>query len=351
MDNIKSVNADVFQTIPNAAVIGAGISGLFAARTLADHGVKVTVIDKGRGIGGRMSTRRVNGRPCFDHGAQYFTARDARFQRYVEAWIEQGIVARWPDSENNPSQKLVVFKDGQRTEKSDTHERFVGVPAMNNVCKNLAKDLKVRVSTRVEKIESVDSLIRLTDDKGNVVGEFDRLVVSTPAEQTAELLENFPELARPISQIQMQPCWAVMASFESPLSNDWVGAFVHDSIVTWAARNSTKPQRPNDAEHLLLHADYQWTAEHWEDDPEFVAQRVLDAFWESSGLEKQIPIHLQPHRWKFAIPIDPPESRCYSDSASKIVACGDWAGGPRVEGAFLSGMAAAGRILGTLNSR
>jgi len=65
----------------------------------------------------------------------------------------------------------------------------------------------------------------------------------------------------------------------------------------------------------------------------------------------QSPLHLAAHLWKFAFPIDPPSERCFFDAESGIVACGDWAGGPRVEGAFLSGMAAAGRILGTLSAK
>lgn len=51
------------------------------------------------------------------------------------------------------------------------------------------------------------------------------------------------------------------------------------------------------------------------------------------------------------MPVDPTSERCFFDAESGIAACGDWAGGPRVEGAFLSGMAAAGRILGTLSMK
>ena len=200
------------------AVIGAGISGLIAARALVDHGLPVTVLDKGRGVGGRMSTRRVDGHGAFDHGAQYFTARDPRFQKYVETWMQQGVVASWPDQDRK--QNIVVFNNGSRTQQPDTQQRLVGVPAMNSVCKHLAKDLKVQTSTRIETVERVDDGIRLTDVEGNLVGEFDRLIVTAPAAQAAELLAQFPRLANPISQIEMQPCWAVMASFAKPISND-----------------------------------------------------------------------------------------------------------------------------------
>lgn len=345
------VTAPRFDPVPKVAVIGAGISGLFAARTLADHGLDVTVFDKGRGVGGRMSTRRLDGQPCFDHGAQYFTARDSRFRRYVDAWSEQGIVARWPDANSDKSQKIVVLENGKVTQKSDANERFVGLPAMNAVCKHLAIGVDVQTSARVDRIEQVETGIRLTGESDAALGVYDRLIVSAPAAQTAKLLTDFPLLAEPISNIQMQPCWALMVSLEQPVTQDWVGAFIHDSILTWVARNSTKPQRPCEAEHLVIHAGHPWTALNWERDADDVASEMLAAFWKAIGSPPQAPTQFQVHRWGFAIPVYPPKSRCFFDADSGIAACGDWAGGPRVEGAFLSGMAAAGRILGTLTAK
>jgi photolyase PhrII len=346
-----------FDPVPRVAVIGAGISGLCAARTLADHGLPVIVFDKGHDVGGRMSSRRLegdDGHVTFDHGAQYFTARDPRFRRYVDSWLQQGVVAIWPNSESDPSHKIVEITHGRVLEKPDTNERFVGSPAMNAVCRHLATDLNVQTQTQVGRIESVADGIRLSDEAGRMLGTFQRVIVSAPAPQTVDLLIDFPELAQPISKIQMQPCWAVMASFEQPITSEWVGAFIHDSVLTWVARNSTKPNRsssPSNAEHLVLHAGHKWTAENWERSRDEVAQKLLAAFWRDSGVPPQSPLHLNAHRWKYAIPVDPTSERCFFDAESGIAACGDWAGGPRVEGAFLSGMAAAGRILGTLSMK
>ena len=342
----KQVTTPRCDPVPRVAVIGAGISGLFAARTLADHGLPVTVFDKGQGVGGRTSSRRVDGQLCFDHGAQYFTARDDRFKRYVDTWAEQGVVARWPETQIDSPQKIVVLENGKVTEKPDSNERFVGSPSMNAVSRHLALNLDIRQKTRVASIDSTNQAIRLNDESGVLMGEFDRLIVSAPATQTAELLVNFPTIADPISKIRMNPCWAVMASFASSITDDWVGAFIHDSMLTWAARNSTKPNRPASAEHIVLHAGHQWTEANWERDADEVAQELLAEFWQASGIASQPPFHLQAHRWQYATPVDPPVERCFFDADAGIVACGDWAGGPRVEGAFLSGMAAAGRILG-----
>ena len=349
---LAKVTTPRFDPVPNVAVIGAGLSGLFAARTLQDHGISVTLFEKSRGVGGRMSTRRV-GDPddgtTFDHGAQYFTARDRRFIRYVDSWIEQGLVAKWPDKKLGSDQKIVVMENGNIKSESDSDDRFVAVPKMNSICKHLSTDLEVQIGTRIARISPAPNGVELFDKAENSLGQFDRLIVSTPAAQTAELLVDFPTLAEPIAKIEMNPCWATMVGFEKPITDQWVGTFLHGSFLSWAARNSSKPGRNPNFEHVVIHANPEWTTKHWEHEASEIAETMLAEFWKVTGISPKPNIHLQSHRWKYAIPPEPSDTRCFAEDSAVIVACGDWASGSRVEGAFLSGMAAAGRILGTLS--
>ena len=62
------------------AIVGAGMAAIACARTLVQAGHQVSVFEKSHGLGGRMSTRN-SPFGTFDHGAQYFTVRDARFQQ------------------------------------------------------------------------------------------------------------------------------------------------------------------------------------------------------------------------------------------------------------------------------
>ncbi len=344
----NKVTAPRFDPILQVAVIGAGLSGVFAARTLADHGLQVTVFEKSRGVGGRMATRRLDDATSFDHGAQYFTARDKRFRRYVNSWIEQGLVAAWPDPRLGTDQKIVVLKNGKIESVSASEQRFVGVPAMNSICKHLASGLDIRTETRVVRGEPSERGIELLDEEESSLGVYERLIVTAPAEQTAELLVKFPRLHEQIAGVKMNPCWATMIQFANPITDEWVGAFLHDSFLAWAARNGTKPGRFRSEETLVLHAKPDWTADHWDNEPEAVAQEMLNEFGRVSGINLQTPLHLQAHRWKFAIAEQPAQANCFFDAEAGIVACGDWASGSRIEGAFLSGMSAAGRILGTL---
>lgn len=344
---LAKVTKPRFQSPSKVAIIGAGLSGLIAARTLKDHGIDVQVFEKSRGVGGRMATRRIDDQHSnFDHGAQYFTVRDDRFRRYVESWKQQGLVAQWPDPALGAEQTIVVLKDGGVVSESSPGMRYVGVPAMNRICKHLAEDLDVRKQTRVTRMTSTETGLEIFDENGEHLGQFDQAVVSIPAEQAAMLLAEDREMTEALNRIQMNPCWAVMAGFEKPLTDQWVGAFVHDSPLSWAARNSTKPGRNKKVEHLILHANPDWTASHWESPAEEVAEEMLQEFWRVSGLTPQVPNHLRGHRWKYAIPSSDQAGQCLFDCTERIAICGDWVVGGRVEGAFLSGMAAAGRILG-----
>jgi renalase len=319
------------------AVVGAGLSGLLCARTLADHGHRVEVFEKARGPGGRMSTRR-SGEWRFDHGAQYFTVRDRRFARWVESLRQDGVVAKWAG-------KTAVLEGGAINIREDDTERFVGVPGMNALCRRLASDTEVSYQSRVTALERINQRWRLAAEDGNDLGRFDAVVVSAPAPQAAALLkQEAPDLAALSAAVKMAPCWAVMVAFPQALEVGFDGAFVHGSPLSWVARNTSKPGRPVD-ETWVLHATPQWSQQHLELDPEDVAPRLLEAYADALGKVLPGPSHIAAHRWRFALPVEPLAEPCLFEPELALAACGDWCGGPRVEGAFLSGNAAAGRFL------
>jgi predicted NAD/FAD-dependent oxidoreductase len=135
-----------------------------------------------------------------------------------------------------------------------------------------------------------------------------------------------------------------MASYPQTLELSFDAAFVHGSPLAWVARNSAKPGRPT-AEAWVLHASPEWSREHLELDQGTAAQRLVDAFRNAVVGELLPAASVTAHRWRFALPENPLAEACLFDEQRALVACGDWAGGPRVEGAFLSGCAAAEGLL------
>ncbi len=208
----KHTTRPLHQPRPRAAVIGAGVSGLICARTLLDHGVEVTVFEKSRGVGGRMATRRTVEGPRFDHGAQYFTVRDERFERYVKSWTQDGIVAPWEG-------RICSLIDGRPQWKENTTPRFVGVPGMSSICRHLAADLNIQFSTQVNAPERRENTWNICDVDGRHLGEFDYVISSAPAPQSAELLAGAPILQQQAKLTKMHACWAVMVSFDESLES------------------------------------------------------------------------------------------------------------------------------------
>lgn len=322
--------------------MGAGISGLFAARTLADHGLDVRVFEKSRGPGGRSSTRR-DGEYSFDHGAQYFTVQDDRFRRYVDSWIEEGLVQCWQG-------RIGTASGGEVRLKGDWVDRFVGVPGMSSVAGHLASQLNISYDTRVKGIGGTPDYWRLIEHSGEDLGSFNVVIVALSPEQAATLLVESSNLIKQAQSVQMLPTWTVMAVFDPSLDLELDGMFVHDSPLSWVARNNSKPGRPRH-ECWVLHGTSNWSALHLEEGEEKVAAALLQAFFEAIGSKSIQPIFTKAHRWRFALAENPLKVGCLWDEKRRLGVCGDWCHMSRIEGAFLSGLAIAERVLGLSQSK
>lgn len=322
----------------SVAIVGAGIGGLACARKLSNSDFRVQVFEKGRGVGGRISVRRTASGGEFDHGAQYFTVREEAMAKQVDEWLAAGVIAPWEGV-------VVSLRENSTVEiTSKKTTRYVGVPGMNAIGKQLAVDLDIRLQTRVASIDRVDKRWRLMAEDATSLGEFATVVLNAPASQSVDLIHRYPSFAEMIRPAKIAPCWAAMISFDERLDCDWDAAFVENSPLSWVARNSSKPQRARLPDCWVLHANSDWSAAHLEESPDWAMGELLNNFWRSTRLPPQQPKFATAHRWRFALPVEPLEQRHLFDRELSLGACGDWCGGPRVEGAFLSGVSLADAI-------
>ena len=333
-------NARSAEKIRRVAVIGAGISGLAAARTLRDQGLDVVVVERADKVGGRTA-HRMAGAHHFDHGAQYFTAREPRFRRHVASWLEIGLVAPW-------SGRIVSLEKGGRTSQVTPLDRFVGVPGMNAMAEHLAEGLDLEMGHSVSGVSRERGEWRIETGRGTL-GAFDALVVAMPPEQLKSI--SIPAGVRDaVQRFHMLPSWCVMAAFEDPLPLDFDGAFINEGVIDWIGRDSSKPGRRG-GERWVIHAGADWSAARLDDSPGEVAQSLLAEFFQAVGLADSEPVHLEGHRWSYAKPATETQVACIWLSEQAVALCGDWCLGGRVEGAYLSGVAAAGRLLGAAVSQ
>jgi predicted NAD/FAD-dependent oxidoreductase len=316
-------------------VIGAGLAGLTAARILSGQGHDVVVLDKGRKPGGRMSTRCTED-VCFDHGAQYFTARDARFRRQVGIWREHGLVDGWD------ARIAVVNEQGVEKEKGAT-ERYVAVPGMSAICEELASELAdCRLSWHVTGVRYEAGQWMLVSNGGGRLSA-DAVVCAVPPPQALALFRD-SEITNALADIEMQPCWALMAVLDRPLLKRHDAAFVNYGPLSWLARQASRPGRSG-VEAWVLHAGPEWSAEHLADNPEDIKQGLLRAAFEMPIAQTVEVGFAVAHRWRYALARKPIVQGAIWFEDRRLAFAGDWCHGSRVEGAYLSGSVAAERIM------
>ena len=338
------------------AIVGAGIAGITCARTLVQAGHHVTVFEKSKGAGGRMATRETEF-GGFDHGAQYFTVRDERFEKALAT--ASGLVRPWS------ANKVRILGDlGQVVAASlpANEAHWVATPGMNALVRQWAQPLldagQLVLETRVVYIEE-DKLDPKrwqlqTDGPGaGVHSGFDAVVLALASTQAHALLsdsELADALTTDIAGVTVAPCWTLMVAFPqalqptlSSLGPQWNVARSTHHRIAWLARESSKPGR-GPVERWTVQANPAWSQRHLEDSAERVKGKLLKAFTEVTGIHAEPP-YAAVHRWRYAQTTKPLGKTHAWDAESRIGVCGDWCLGHRVEDGFVSGLEMALAIL------
>lgn len=320
------------ERVDGVLVIGAGMAGLTAATELERRGVTTVVVDKGRAPGGRMASRTI-GPARYDHGAQHFSARAPAFADRVAEWVEAGVAHEWIRS---PS-----LTEPQR----GTEPRFVGAGGMRAVPEHLAQGLDVRTGVTVESIRHTDDGVAAFMAGGDAI-EASGLVLTPPLPQLLALLEvgavPLPAAThRLLASVEYDPCLAVMAQLDGPsgLADDHVT--VDRGPIAWMADNQGKGVSGVPA--VTVHSTPDYAIYNQDEDPCTWAGELARAA--QPHLENRI-VAARAHTWRYSrprttldegavsLPVDPP-----------VVLAGEVFAGARVEGAFLSGLAAAEQVL------
>lgn len=324
------------------AVIGAGLSGLVAARELRTSS-EVTVFEKSRGYCGRMATR-YGGDFEFDHGAQFFTARSAEFQEFLEPLIAQGVVANWRARFAELHRHTVTAT----TDWDDAYPHYVGAPRMNAIGKYLADGLIVWQNTTVAQLEREADSWSLADSDGNALGRFDWVVCAVPAAQAADLVPAGSHLKRHAAEVPMHACYALMLGFDRPLALPWQAALVKGADISWISVNSSKPQRP-ERFTLVAHSTNTYADANLDTRLPAVQDHLLAEVSEVAGFDCEQASFCQLQRWRYANVDKQPGPACLVDAEMRLAGCGDWFRHGRVEAAFLSGWEVAAKLRATID--
>lgn len=294
-------------------IIGAGMTGLSAARVLTQKGHEVIVLDKGRGVGGRMSTRTIEQGKA-DHGAQYFSVKSPEFKAPIEEFTSNNITKEW-----------------QLAQRENI--RYIGTKGMNSIPKKLAESLNVKINEKVVAITG--NMIKT--ESGNSY-EFAHLIITIPIPQIIELLENSKITPTEkdqavLSSIEYDPCIAVMAILKQPTDIPSGGIILENQPVAWIADNFQKGISPLPT--VTLHASADYSKNRLEDDLQVVSKEMLASV--GQYIPSETIISTQVHRWRYSLARKRYESAFYQLENRSIFLAGDGFGIGNVEGAFLSG--------------
>jgi len=321
-------------------VVGAGISGLLAASALQREGWDVTVLDKGRGVGGRMATRRV-GEGTFDHGAQFFTVRGERFAGLVEGWLGEGVATEWTRG----------FADAYGRPNEDGHPRYRGAEGMTSIPKYISRGLDVRTGERALRVDDGDDGWVVVCESGlRVAG--DALVLGAPVPQALDLTSSgsytLPVGARhQLEAVSYDPCVALMALLEGPTGVPEPGGMqIKGEPLDWIGDNKRKDI--SEAPCITVHAGPDWSRSHFEDGESEVVDSMISLAGDRLGADlAPAVVETSLARWRYSWVTNPhPEPCLVASETPPLLFCGDAFGQPKVEGAALSGFAAADHLLG-----
>jgi renalase len=320
-------------------IVGAGLAGLMAANRLQASGRDVLVLDKGRGVGGRLATRRI-GPGRADHGAQFFTVREPEFAAFVAEWEAQGLVYVWSEG----------WTAGLTANEADGHPRYAARDGMTALAKQLSQSLDVRTGVKVAEITAVTSGWQVRDEDGRIYRS-QALILTPPVPQSLALLDAGGTMLEPADRATLEaityaPCLCGLFWVEGQVNLPHPGAVQGDETATlaWLADNRRKGISPQ-AQLLTLHAGIDFSRRHYDDPAEVVLpllQQELAPYLATDATIREAQLK----RWRYARPLRLHPERCLrADGLPPLLFAGDAFNGPRVEGAALSGLAAAEAML------
>jgi renalase len=324
------------------AIIGAGIAGLTLANRLRDS-AEVIVFEKARGVGGRMATRRAE-EFSFDHGAQFFTARDAAFKRFLLPSLNSGLIQEWKG-------KVITLTRDKKPEKRLWFEpHYVCCPGMNSLCKKLAEGIDVRLLCEIAPLESrAGKQWELFDKDRKALGSFDFVISTAPSEQTTRLFSDFVGEAAGIRSEELLPCFSIMIGFSRPWPHSWIAAKVLESPLEWIAVNSSKPGRNQGVTSLVAQTSNLWAQKHIEEDQGEVLEILRKELASILPQGFADPSCVLIHRWRFALlekaQDDDLQGAPFFDSELKLASVGDWCSRSRIENVWLDAHRLADRFL------
>ncbi|NEQ50089.1 MAG: NAD(P)-binding protein [Leptolyngbya sp. SIO3F4] len=343
------------------AIVGAGVAGLTCGRMLQAAGHRVILLEKSRGVGGRLATRRLDVGGFVDHGAPYWAPQSVALKTLTQELLNQSLLNLW-------SAQGFVW-DGQLTLSSTV--AYCTEYGVNAIAKYLADGCDIRRQHRVTTLKRTAKGWRIKADgpDGCVQFSVDAVVLAIPAPQAVSLIDSLDDRAADtLRSVSYAPCLSLMVTYEvlpDVLLLDHKQGWhitVHDSVLAWVSLESSKLVNASGLHALLLQSQPDFAAQYLEQldalgadksSAEALLQKTVDQMLMSLATLIQglcQPLESRLHRWRYSIVQQPYAQSLLTTRWPSLVACGDWCcpcpdDETNLDAASKSGKAAAAMLL------
>lgn len=323
-------------------IIGSSISGLIAGKRLADAGHDVTIIEKSRSLGGRLSTIQLDG-INLDIGLTHFGVNTDTFKKFVKDLQADGVVSEWTDQ--------FSFFDGTEMYEADPNSEpqmnYIAAGGMQAIAQKLSRWVDIKSQEKAggltyigpDRTKKRSWMINLTDIS---VFECDAVLIATPAVeaygvlQTAQNRTATRRIIRYIDEVQYDGCFSLAATFDHEVP-DWEGIECENSSLRWISNESSKQE--SDKTGLVIQSSPEFSRKYAQADEDRVKELLLEEAAHIAGSWILQPKSTYLHHWKYfkaRNPINEYFMELEMEEAP-LALIGDYLGGTSLDNAFVSG--------------
>ena len=313
-------------------LIGAGFSSAVLSKLIKNK--NLLIIDKGRGPGGRSSTRRVDSVGFFDHGLQYISPKKKEFELFLNRYLKS-YIKEW-------SGDFRSLEDGKAIEG----KKYIGKLGNNTFVKDL-------ITTKVEYFKELVRIERKNNKwilqfKDKNIQECKRLILTIPMEQCQKVTKSL-NLGLNFEG-SMEPNLTAMIGFKKSLKVPSCGIkFQKSSILRWAGNESSKLRigNSNNLELWTLQSSLEFAKKYcytYRDQKAKVLNLMIQEFIALLEIQNAEISHKDIHGWLYAFKSTDFSRKFYWNRDINLGICGDWMCGPKAEDAWTSATLLADQI-------
>jgi renalase len=300
-----------------AGIVGAGIAGASCAGTLAAAGWEVDVFDKARGVGGRLSTRRLE-QGWATLGSPFISAKRDPFRSQLRDWARKGWLA--------PVRDILHGRANQSWARAQLQNHYTPLIEPSQLVRQMLGTAHLHTSARVTALQPRTIIL----ENGQTMGDYDCVICSVPVPQALPLLGALPRLHERLGEVRYRPIWSFLMRWEGGPAADVIK--FDDHLIDLAVR-----QPGGGAGLWAVHSSHEFAETYLDASQMEASTRAASALMGLLGLPWPVEVEVS-HLWRYAKPEASIGGFWLGDRENRVALIGDGIAGAGVERAWESGV-------------